>query len=309
MTRIATLTLVGAIALTLAACTSFTSERLAASKAMSPKGGAFNTALHKEYLGEAVKEIAEKDYGNAEVWIGKADAAAGGGQVLPEEPGGWKLPAGTADDISKARGRLMAAFDKGARDVIPGQAAHAQVMLDCWIEEQTENIQPPDIAACRAGFEQAMAKIDDALKPKPTAAAAPPPPPPPPPAPEPKPVERTVMDTFIIYFAFDSSDISADGRTVIARAVEAVRSAKKYVMTVRGHTDRAGANSYNTKLAETRADNVALALMDSGILNNKIRLRYFGEDLNAVSTSDGAREPFNRRVEINIDRTVVMMVK
>jgi OOP family OmpA-OmpF porin len=296
---------VGAIALVLSACTSFTSERLATSKAMSPKGGAFNTALHKEYLEEAVLEVTEKDYGNAEVWIDKANAAAGGGEVLPEDPGGWKLPAGTVGDISAARGRLMAAFGKGARDIIPGQAAFAQRELDCWIEEQSENIQPPDIAACRAEFEQAMAKIDDALKPKPVAAPAPPPPPPP----EPKPVERTIMDAFIIYFAFDDSEISAEGRTVIARAVEAVQGAKKYVLTVRGHTDRAGANSYNANLAEARADNVAMALMDSGILSNKVRLRYFGEDSNAVATADGAREPFNRRVEINIDRTVVVMMK
>ncbi len=119
----------------------------------------------------------------------------------------------------------------------------------------------------------------------------------------------TNMRTFIIYFAFDNSEISAQGRTVIARAVEAVQGAKKYVLTVRGHTDRAGANDYNAKLAEARADNVAMALMDSGILSNKVRLRYFGEDANAVATADGAREPFNRRVEINIDRTVVVMMK
>jgi outer membrane protein OmpA-like peptidoglycan-associated protein len=285
---ITTLLLAAVAALVLAGCTDF------------------NAGLHAEYLDQATLEVTEKDYRDGERWIDKANMAAEGGSVMPEETGNWGLPAGNVGEISDARGRLMAAFDKGARTVIPGQAARAQVMLDCWMQEQEEDIQPGDIAACRAGFEQAMAKVDDALKPKPVAAPAPPPPPP---APEPEPVERVVMDTFIVYFAFDSSEISPAGMSVIERAAASLQGAKKYVLTVRGHTDRAGSNAYNASLAETRADNVALALMDIGVLNNKIRLRSFGEDVNAVATSDGAREQFNRRVEINIDRTIVVMMK
>jgi OOP family OmpA-OmpF porin len=71
-----------------------------------------------------------------------------------------------------ARSRLLQAFDHGAKDIIPAQAAQAQVSFDCWMQELEEGYQPEDIAACRSRYESAMAEVDEALR-------YPPPPPPP----------------------------------------------------------------------------------------------------------------------------------
>ncbi len=40
------------------------------------------------------------------------------------------------------------------------EAANAQVMFDCWMQEQEENFQPPDIARCRDGFSAAIAAVE-----------------------------------------------------------------------------------------------------------------------------------------------------
>ena len=44
--------------------------------------------------------------------------------------------------VATSRARLMAALSAGARDKAPIQAANAQVMFDCWMQEQEENFQP-----------------------------------------------------------------------------------------------------------------------------------------------------------------------
>ncbi len=300
-TLIATIS-AGLFVLALGACGPMTSEKLAMSQGMTPKGSAFHAALHQGYLQQAQKEVAEKHLSAGEIWVAKADAAAGGGDVAPEEIANWGVAAQFVDELAAARTRLTAALGQGAAAKAPEQAAKAQVMFDCWVEEQSENIQPPDIAACKKGYEEAMAAVDEALKPKEMAMPEKPAMMPEPP----KPVEQEVSEHYVIYFDFDSSQISEAGKQVLAIAVASAKGAKKAYYTVSGHTDRAGANDYNMKLAEERADQVALSLMDSGIEPRVIRMRHYGEEQNAVPTDDGVREQYNRRVEIDLEKTVVV---
>ena len=65
-----------------------------------------------------------------------------------------------------------------------------------WLEEQDEAWQTDRIAECRDRFLDALAKIEEGMKPKPKPMAQPAPPPPPQPM------------SFIIFFDFDSSDIT-----------------------------------------------------------------------------------------------------
>src|SRR3546814_13032520 len=92
--------------------------------------------------------------------------------------------------LTSSRERLMAVLAAGAAQSDPTQAAEAQVAFDCWMQEQAENFQPDDIAACRDRFEAAMAGLE--REPAPT-----PPPAPPAPMVEPMTVPATVSFDFV----------------------------------------------------------------------------------------------------------------
>ncbi len=303
------------LAALLGACGGFIQDDLAQVRGMTPQGSAFDAALHEGYLDLAHREAGELDMGNARLWLGKASAAADGAEVVPEEPGNWSLPGDKVDEIAKARERLMAALGRGAGDKSPSQASRAQVMLECWIEEQYENVQPEDIAACRYAFYGSLNAAEVALRPpfKPEQRIAkaefkPPPPPTP----------RLKPRVWTIHFDFNEpTPRRQDGAkifSVVGYAQQYLESVKDLSQAakpgtpvkadlevlVRGHADRAGAGAYNDKLAEARAMEVRKVLIDAGLSGSFIRVQSFGENSPVVNTPDGKAEAANRRVQIHV---------
>ena len=148
--------------------------------AASPEA-AFEQGLYTGYLELAEAEYGEGDHPDTSTFANRATKIAMGQIIGPEELSARGIPSDAVGDLTSARSRLLAAFDATARTKIPDQAARAQVMFDCWMQEQEENYQPADIARCRSAFETAMAAVEDALRP-PVAEIAPEP------EPEPEPV-------------------------------------------------------------------------------------------------------------------------
>jgi len=146
------------------------------------------------------------------------------------------------------------------------------------MEEQEENFQPNDLAACRAGFFEALAKIETA----PVAQPAPPPP-----------------ETMVVFFDFNRSTLNADARGVIARIVARIRATNARSVVLSGYADRAGAANYNVRLSQRRVAAVRDAIRRAGV-NVQFSVSSFGEERPAVQTVDGVREARNRRVEVRI---------
>ena len=264
-------------------------------KDMTPTGSKFYQALYSEYVKVGDREAKEDDWNNAVKYADRAIKSASGGPQYPEAIEARDLPRNTVGDLLAARNRLTAALIRSGRKKAPKDAAHAQVMFDCWMEEQEENHQPKDIAKCRAAFEKSLAKVEKALKrkkkPKAKAKAMP--------APEPAP--KPEKASFIVYFDFDSAKITAKGRAVIGQALSWSQARVPGEISVIGHTDRAGANAYNSKLSERRAEEVAKALIDGGLaLGFLFKTGASGEEAPAVATADGKREARNRRVKIDL---------
>ena len=105
----------------------------------------------------------------------------------------------------------------------------------------------------------------------------------------------------VILFDFDSAELPNSAQEEIGKITSAVKERKRARITASGHTDRAGADSYNNRLAERRVEAVANALSKDGIADARVSLRYFGESLPAVQTEDGVREPRNRRVVVTVE--------
>ncbi|MCZ4281909.1 OmpA family protein [Kiloniella laminariae] len=273
----------GVASVTLSACADLYKD---ASNA-EPTGSSFTRELYKGYVGLAGDERAEQDWTDSDLFANKALAAADGNAVAPEELANWDLDAAFIDELGSARGRLMNALNNGAADQAPTSAAHAQVMFDCWIQEQEENIQPDHIAGCRDGFLAAMEKVDAALAPK---AAAP--------APAPAPV--AMPDPYFIYFDFNSADLTDDAQvetSVIAATIQKLSPSK---VIVAGHADTSGDADYNQTLAGKRAAAVAAALTGHGVSADHIQSHVLGENAPAVNTGDGVAEVKNRRVVVTL---------
>lgn len=123
----------------------------------------FAGRLAAEYLVLADAEAARYDHRDAAAFRARAYANLRGETVLPEAIDARVLPAAERPVLLAASERLRRALDRGARILAPGDAAVAQAMFDCWMEEQEEGHQPDDIAFCRDGFTKAMDAVDGAL--------------------------------------------------------------------------------------------------------------------------------------------------
>ncbi len=256
---------------------------------LEPQGSEFNRDLYGGYVDLSKAEFDEADYRDSDTFAERALVAATGSRVEPEPIDARSLPAENVGELSDARARLVAALDGGARDKFPDKAAMAQVQFECWMQEQEENFQPDDIAACQSGFLQTIATLEDGLKPDPVAAA---------PAPVPEPQSQT----FLVMFDFDDANLDDAANAKLQSVLAYAASIDDAKIEVGGHADRAGETDYNASLAALRADVVADALAKAGLDEGSIRVASFGENQPAVPTPDGAPSRENRRVEITISQ-------
>ena len=117
-------------------------------------------------------------------------------------------------------------------------------------------------------------------------------PPPPPPAP--------AVTSFMVFFDWDRSNLSAQALNTIKQAAAAYKTKGSARITATGHTDTSGPANYNMALSLRRANAVKDALVRDGVPATAISVVGKGETQPLVQTADGVREPQNRRVEIVI---------
>ena len=121
------------------------------------------------------------------------------------------------------------------------------------------------------------------------APAAPPPPPP-----------MAAAPSFMVFFDWDRSNLSAQALNTIKQAANAFKTKGNARITATGHTDTSGPEGYNMALSLRRANAVKDALVREGVPAAAIAVIGRGEQNLLVQTGDGVREPQNRRVEIVI---------
>jgi outer membrane protein OmpA-like peptidoglycan-associated protein len=145
-------------------------------------------------------------------------------------------------------------------------------------------VPPPPPPPCPAGWSQDANGI--------CIAASPPSPPPPPP-----PVQ-SYAGPFIVFFDWDKDAISPAAASILDTAAAAYAQRGGGVITLAGHADRSGSDTYNVGLSQRRANIVRAYLATHGVPDASIRTEADGESRPLVDTADGVREPQNRRVEI-----------
>ncbi len=253
-------------------------------------GSPFTQALAAEYKSFANNELeAMFDYPDALHFARKGLTAASGEAVMPEPVSDWNLSENHIKELGAARGRLVVAFDMGAREIAPATAALAQAKFDCWIEQQEENWKSEEALTCKKEYLDAIAELEGLVqqKPQPVEEVA-----------EPAPMAPEEA-MYLVFFNWDSKTLSAGAKNVIdAVSAEVAKNTPEQII-ISGHADTSGDETYNKRLAFKRANIVRDALVERGVSADLLVVESHGESSLLVETTDNVREPANRRVNIS----------
>lgn len=289
---------IGVIALS--GCTAFSSfSEVEALNEAQAVGSPFTQSLAAEYRTYANSELKDMfDYPDALHFARKGLAAAAGETVLPEPIADWNLSPEHIGELNAARGRLIIAYDLGARETAPALAARAQSRFDCWIEQQEENWDDSALL-CKNQFMDVMSELEGGLQaPAPVEPVAEPLSPFDVDASAPMAAEDAV---YLVFFNWDKFDLGSGALNVLDAVVDEVNKNPPNAINVIGHADTSGAQDYNQRLAFRRANAVKDALVQRGIDPAMIVVDARGENELLVATPDDVREPANRRVNISFN--------
>ncbi len=256
----------------------------------TPVGDAYHVALASGYQTFAEDKVLRYDWWTSKYFADKGLMAAYGRDVEPEEPTGWEIPQTMMSQFDDARTKLRAAIVVN-QETQPVLTAKAVVLYDRWVEVQSNKWDVVRIDETRDAFFAALAKLEEAHVAEGSTVPAPS-------TPRAAPVETT---STILYFPFDSDTLSDGAKNALAELVKYVQGAGNVAISINGHADRAGAETYNMDLSQRRAQFVMKALEAAGVPANVMQYFAFGETDPAVPTADGMQEPQNRRVEIYIE--------
>lgn len=100
-----------------------------------------------------------------------------------------------------------------------------------------------------------------------------------------------------IYFEFDKSELTKEGKDKLDKVIETLSESKEYSVVVEGHTCNIGTDKYNMELSERRAESVVKYMLSKGINNAYVGSNYYGESQPAYPNNSVKNRELNRRVE------------
>ena len=100
-----------------------------------------------------------------------------------------------------------------------------------------------------------------------------------------------------IYFDFDQSAITAEGKTTLERNAKFLMVNPGLRVRVEGHCDERGTTEYNIALGERRAKATFQYLMDLGVDPNRMGVVSYGKEIPLASEHNEAAWAKNRRAE------------
>lgn len=114
-------------------------------------------------------------------------------------------------------------------------------------------------------------------------------------------------DSLVIYFDLDSDNLSQRSQRQLSIVANLLKADQQKKLTISGHTDALGSDSYNLALSEKRAKQTMAFLSAKGVNNTQMKIAGFGKSKPRVpnTTEEGADNPggrrANRRAEILLD--------
>ena len=103
-----------------------------------------------------------------------------------------------------------------------------------------------------------------------------------------------------IEFNTGTSSLSNKGKDTVSKLANILKKYPDLNIEIAGHTDSDGSKAFNTKLSQSRVDNVKKELISKGVSINTLTAKGYGESRPLVPNTTRANKQKNRRVELNI---------
>lgn len=104
-----------------------------------------------------------------------------------------------------------------------------------------------------------------------------------------------------IHFDFNSSILSEQAQRTLDSKADYLRNNSGVKVTVEGHCDERGTESYNISLGQKRASNVKKYLVNLGISNNRLATISYGEERPIAMGKNETSWAKNRRAQFVIN--------
>lgn len=98
-----------------------------------------------------------------------------------------------------------------------------------------------------------------------------------------------------VFFGSDRSDLTTEGRDILNRQAQWLKTYPAVTVTVEGHADERGTREYNLALGERRANAVKNYLTAQGVQSARLKSLSYGKERPAVLGSDETAWAQNRR--------------
>lgn len=102
----------------------------------------------------------------------------------------------------------------------------------------------------------------------------------------------------IVYFAFDSSEITPQAASVLDQHAALLRANPAANIIIAGHTDERGSREYNMALGERRAQAARNYLAAQGVDASNVRVISYGEERPIAAGNTEEAYAQNRRAEL-----------
>ncbi len=103
-----------------------------------------------------------------------------------------------------------------------------------------------------------------------------------------------------LLFDFDSAALRSNAKRDLSEFATSMNEFEQANILVVGHTDSVGAESYNQRLSERRAQSAGEYLREQGIRSNRLTITGKGESEPVATNETAEGRQLNRRVEIAI---------
>lgn len=104
----------------------------------------------------------------------------------------------------------------------------------------------------------------------------------------------------LVYFDFDKATLQPASAVDLDRAVEWLKANGSVKVELAGHTDNVGANDYNRKLSQDRAQSVLDYLVSKGVSAQRLTAKGYGMDEPITTNDTEEGKAMNRRVEFRV---------
>jgi outer membrane protein OmpA-like peptidoglycan-associated protein len=106
-------------------------------------------------------------------------------------------------------------------------------------------------------------------------------------------------------FEFDKAELRPSDRELLSRIAGILLTSHDYTISVNGHTDDVGSETYNQKLSQRRAQAVRDYLVQAGLPAEILSVEGHGKSLPLVKGTTEAARAKNRRVELGLVNTQI----